>query len=162
MLPDVGYLVTLLALARFFAPEPSSTAPDSPTAALDSESDAADDEVLRPIVFLPRALPLQAAPRDLRNPFDAAQQQRRRDEARMVKTSASTQGGSADLRDPFAAQPRKRQRFDAAPDLRDPFVQPKRSQPKCPDTGGVPIQRPEGAAPGCKQASRRRMVLAHR
>ena len=173
----MGYLVTLLALARFYALEPSSAPTEDPPAApteARSESvvhgqgqgQGADHGALRPIVFLPRVGPHQAAPRDLRNPFDApAARESSRERDRRVKsvtTSASTKEASADLRDPFATEPKKRHRFDAAPDLRDPFAQPQRSLPKCPDTGDVPIQRPEGATPGCKQASRRRTVLAHR
>lgn len=158
MLPGVGYLVTLLALARFFAPDPNATPTEVAPAAVESKASEAEG-LLRPVVFLPGALPLNTAPRDLRNPFDQAQRK-----ASMVKTS-ERRAKSADLRDPFADTPRKQRRLDAAPDLRDPF-EPARPRPetlpRCPETGGVPIQRPEGATPGCKQASRRRTVLARR
>ncbi len=67
-----------------------------------------------------------------------------------------------DLRDPFAQPPVHRVLPKAKPDLRDPFAPKAKPAPrKCPDTGGVPIQRPESLKSQCVQASRR-AVLARR
>lgn len=164
MLRVVGYLVTLLALARFFAPVPSDAPVDSAAPApaeAPAQTDDADEPILRKVVFLPGVTDGNRAPADLRNPF----------KARMVKTAAGPgappngRSGSKtrvrhDLRDPFATKPSKQQ-LKPAPDLRDPFVRPQRALPKCPDTGGVPIQRPDSIDPGCATASLR-VILAHR
>ncbi len=159
--------MTLLALARFFAPEPVQTpAPDQAAQQQVRQTETAgtftdEDGTLRKIVFLPtRTLQASPAAVDLRDPFA--------DAVRVVRTSApdapprSPRSSKAsvrhDLRDPFAEKPPKRRL--PAPDLRDPFE--TRPLPKCPETGGVPIQRPASVQARCAQASKRTVVLAHR
>ena len=160
MLRVVGYLVTLLALARFFAPVPSDVEADAAAPAPVEGPASADGEsetpILRKVVFLPGVIDGNRAPADLRNPFKA-----RKLASPDAKTRGKTTRVRHDLRDPFATKPRKQRRLEPAPDLRDPFVQPKRTLPKCPDTGGVPIQRPDSVDPGCATASLR-VILANR
>ncbi|MCR9160074.1 MAG: hypothetical protein ACE37F_37875 [Nannocystaceae bacterium] len=177
MLRLVGYLVTLLAIARFLAPVPSdahaqeaashstnhaatSSAPDSPDATPTSTTDGGEAEpVLLEVVFRPGVVDGSLNPVDLRNPFQT-RRVRAASEPRDRKRRAKATRVRHDLRDPFSIEPRKQQR-DAAPDLRNPFVKPTRTLPKCPDTGGVPIQRPDSLAPGCATASRH-VVVAKR
>lgn len=165
MLPVVGYLVTLLALARFFAPVPSDADAAVPTpveSTLEGGRESANPPALRKlreVVFLPGLTDGNRAAPDLRNPFEASKPRAGSGaQPRVTTTPAKT---ARDLRDPFATKPGRPQRRDAAPDLRDPFVEPRRTLPKCPDTGGVPIQRPDSIDPGCATASLR-VVLANR
>lgn len=168
----------LLTLARLFvAPEPSAAPTDAATTpdASDTSSDSTDEAVaddtgpLLLIDFRQRARSFEGSPPayDLRNPF------LRTTGTTMVQASAPAPTTSApkrrranvrrpDLRDPFAEPPRKR-RAPAKPaeDLRNPFKQPAPVLPKCPETGGVPIQRPDTVRAGCAQASLG-VVLAHR
>ncbi len=163
----------LLALARLFvAPEPSPAPTDASATAAADGADTSEDTTgpLLLIDFRSRTTPRAATPAayDLRNPFRASAVQA------SMPPSSSTAGPKAnkprkrasaqrhDLRDPFAEPPRKR-RGPAKPaeDLRDPFNQPAPALPKCPDTGGVPIQRPDTVRAGCAQASRG-VFLAHR
>ena len=166
----------LLALARLLvAPEPSPAPTDAapPTTATTDVAETSEDTTapLLLIDFRPRARTLNATPaaHDLRNPFRASAVQASAPPS--SPTASSTAGPTRrqrasarrhDLRDPFAEPPRKR-RGPAKPaeDLRDPFNQPAPALPKCPDTGGVPIQRPDTVRAGCAQASRS-IVLAHR
>lgn len=161
MLRVVGYLVTMLALARFFAPVPSDVDADSaapaPAHAPASPHQNGETPILRKVVFIPGVIDGTRAPADLRNPFTAGKVKATGSEE---KRRAKTTRVRHDLRDPFATKPTK-QRLEPAPDLRDPFVRPKRSLPKCPDTGGVPIQRPDSIDPGCATASLR-VILANR
>lgn len=172
----VGTLV-LLALARLFvAPEPSAaTPPPEPSAdaalVAPSPEETTSQTPLLPIDFRARARALDASrpAYDLRNPFRASTVKA---SAPHAATTPSERGTPAkhrrasarrhDLRDPFAESPRRRSgQAKPAEDLRDPFSQPPPALPKCPDTGGVPIQRPDTVRAGCAQASRR-FVLAHR
>ncbi len=163
MLLLVGYLVTLLALARFFAPVSGDPGVDADGAALAPASPGENDEndetpLLRQVVFLPGVIDGTRPPSDLRNPFAARKvEPAGPEEKRHAKTTRVRQ----DLRDPFANKASSKQRLEPAPDLRDPFVRPQRSLPKCPDTGGVPIQRPNSIDPGCATASLR-VILANR
>lgn len=166
MLLDVGTLLTLLALTRLVAPEPPSGPVETAPRAAPSESDP--ESLLLPIVFIPSANPtgVPTPGNDLRDPF----------RARLLQTRASapTRRSDArpkarnDLRDPFAHRPNRRS-VTTPSDLRDPFDGSEDGRddgrddqsPACPDTGGVPIQRPSSVEPRCAHASRR-VVLARR
>jgi hypothetical protein len=166
-------LVALLAVARLVAPEPSADqtqleapAPVEASASTESGADSAL-LALRPIDFSTRRGEGRAGSRashDLLDPFTTRPKARTKATAKATakaapRTRARTkaQRRRNDLRDPFA-QPASRGVVDPAPDLRDPFER-RKALPKCPDTGGVPIQRPATVDPGCLQASRR-IVLA--
>ncbi len=147
----------MLTLARLFvAPEPSPAPADSRTLAPHATPD--DSTPLMLIDFRPRARTLEASPptHDLRDPFRPSTGQA----STSTQQRASAQG--PDLRDPFA-EPATRPRSPAEPaeDLRDPFKQRAPAPRKCPDTGGVPIQRPDSVQAGCAQASRA-VVVAQR
>jgi hypothetical protein len=158
-------LVALLAVARLVAPEPSADqtqleapAPVEASASTESGADSAL-LALRPIDFSTRRGEGRTGSRashDLLDPFTTRPKARTKATPR-TRARTKAQRRRNDLRDPFA-QPASRGVVDPAPDLRDPFER-RKALPKCPDTGGVPIQRPATVDPGCLQASRR-IVLA--
>lgn len=153
-------------------PLETAPAPDAPNDA--NEVPTAPERSLRPVVFEANPRPVQRAPGettkgrpayDLRNPFrqprpalaPAAPPKPKQATRRSSRTTTER-----DLRDPFAQPPARRVAPKAKPDLRDPFEPKAKPAPrKCPDTGGVPIQRPGSLKSQCVQASRQ-AVLARR
>ncbi len=163
----MGSLLSVLLFASASAaadtPAPSETEPPAVPPAATTTMAADIEASLRPISFESRpsgeSRAARATPRaDLRNPFAM----RRRSSGQPVQASqpapARPRPDLADLKNPFSSTKSRTKSTvpESAPDLRDPFGReaPAPVLPQCPDTGGVPIQRPSKARPRCVQASR--------